>query len=145
MHNHCRNLKVLSQLWREKKKKKHDDVLILGKDKLNTIEVLISKALINSYIGHGEFFSVNNVLIEYHEIKKEIKETYCVSCKKHTANENSSVRKTKENRLMIFALFGARKNRFLLRVKNVQMFSLKWIKWLTNFDWLENNLCQNFI
>ena len=137
--------KSVSQLWREKKKKKHDDVLILGKDKLNTIEVLISKALINSYIGHGEFFSVNNVLIEYHEIKKEIKETYCVSCKKHTANENSSVRKTKENRLMIFALFGARKNRFLLKVKNVQMFSLKWIKWLTNFDWLENNLCQNFI
>ena len=137
--------KSVSQLWREKKKKKHDDVLILGKDKLNTIEVLISKALINSYIGHGEFFSVNNVLIEYHEIKKEIKETYCVSCKKHTANENSSVRKTKENRLMIFALFGARKNRFLLKVKNVQMFSLKWIKWLTNFDWLESNLCQNFI
>ena len=28
-------------------------------------------------------------------------ETYCVSCKKNTANENSSVRKTKQNRLMI--------------------------------------------
>ena len=33
-----------------------------GKDKLNTIEVLISKALINSYIIHDEFLSVNNVL-----------------------------------------------------------------------------------
>ena len=28
-------------------------------------------------------------------------ETYCVSCKKYTANKNSSVRKTKQNRLML--------------------------------------------
>ena len=28
-------------------------------------------------------------------------ETYCVSCKKYTANENSSVRKTKLNRLIL--------------------------------------------
>ena len=27
-------------------------------------------------------------------------ETHCVSCKKNTANENSSARKAKENRLM---------------------------------------------
>ena len=27
-------------------------------------------------------------------------ETYCVSCRKNTVNENSSLRKTKENRLM---------------------------------------------
>ena len=30
-------------------------------------------------------------------------ETYCVSCKKYTANENSSVRKTKQNRLMLLS------------------------------------------
>ena len=35
----------------------------------NTIEVLISKALIDSYISHDEFVSVNNVLREYNEIK----------------------------------------------------------------------------
>ena len=28
-------------------------------------------------------------------------ETYCVSCKKYTANENSSFRKTKQNGLML--------------------------------------------
>ena len=28
-------------------------------------------------------------------------EAYFVSCKKNTANENSSVRKTKENRIML--------------------------------------------
>ena len=29
--------------------------------------------------------------------------TYCVSCKKNTINENSSVRKTKQNRLMLLS------------------------------------------
>ena len=28
-------------------------------------------------------------------------DTYCVSCKKNTANKNSSVRRTKQNRLML--------------------------------------------
>ena len=56
-----------------KKKKKHDKIVSLGKDKLNIIEVLISKSLIDSYISRDEFFSVNNVLREYCEMKKEIK------------------------------------------------------------------------
>ena len=57
----------------KKKKKKHDEIVLLGKDKLTTIEVLISKALIDSYISHDEFVSVNNVLTEYYETKTEIK------------------------------------------------------------------------
>ena len=36
----------------KKKKKKHDKIVLLGKAKLNTIEVLISKALINSNISY---------------------------------------------------------------------------------------------
>ena len=43
--------------------------MLLGKDKLNTIEVLISKSLINSYISHDEFVSVNNVSRECNKIK----------------------------------------------------------------------------
>ena len=35
-----------------KKKLKHDKIVLLGKDKLNTIEILISKVLINSYNSH---------------------------------------------------------------------------------------------
>ena len=35
----------------KKKKKKHNKIVLLGKDKLNTIEVLISQALIYSYIS----------------------------------------------------------------------------------------------
>ena len=57
----------------KKKRKKHDKIVLLGKDKLNTIEVLISKALIDSYISHDEYFSINNVLKEYYEMKEEIK------------------------------------------------------------------------
>ena len=30
-------------------------------------------------------------------------ETYCFICKKYTANENSNVRKTKQNRLMLLS------------------------------------------
>ena len=46
---------------------------MLEKDKLNTVEVLISQSLIDSYISHDEFVSVNNVLKEYNEMKEEIK------------------------------------------------------------------------
>ena len=53
--------------------KKHDKIASLGKDQLNTIEVLIFKDLIDSYISHNEFVSVNNVLIEYKKMKEEIK------------------------------------------------------------------------
>ena len=57
----------------KKTKKKHNKTVLIGKDKLNTIEVLISKALINSYISHDEFVSINNALREYNERKEEIK------------------------------------------------------------------------
>ena len=39
----------------KKKKKKHDKIVLLAKSKLNSIEVLISKALIDSNISHNEF------------------------------------------------------------------------------------------
>ena len=48
-------------------------MVLLGKDKLNTIEVLIFKTLIDSYISRDEFVSVNNVLREYDEMKQEKK------------------------------------------------------------------------
>ena len=55
-----------------KKKKKHDKIVLLGKDKLNTIEVQISKSLINTYISHDKFVSVNNVLRDYNEIENYV-------------------------------------------------------------------------
>ena len=38
----------------------------------NTIEVLIAKASIDSYISHDEFVFVNNVLTEYSHMEEEI-------------------------------------------------------------------------
>ena len=57
----------------KKKKKKHDKIVLLAKSKLNSIEVLISKALIDSVISHDEFVLINNVLKQYNEMKEETK------------------------------------------------------------------------
>ena len=54
----------------KKKKKKHDKIVLLGKSKLNSIEVLISKVLIDSVIRHDEFVLINNVLKEYNKMKE---------------------------------------------------------------------------
>ena len=45
-----------------KQKNKCDKVVLLGKDMLNTIKVIISRALIDSYVSHDEFYLVNNIL-----------------------------------------------------------------------------------
>ena len=47
--------------------------MLLTKAKLNNIKVLICKASSDSYINHGEFVSVNNVLTEYNKMKEKIK------------------------------------------------------------------------
>ena len=57
----------------KKKEKKHDKTMLLAKYKLNNIEVLISKALIDSNISHDKFVSINNVLKEFYDMKEEIK------------------------------------------------------------------------
>ena len=59
----------------KEKYNKHEKIVLLGTYQLRTVEVLISKAFTDSYISHDEFVSINNVLREYDEIKKEIKNT----------------------------------------------------------------------
>ena len=44
---------------------------MLAKAKLNSIKVLISRALIDWYISHDKFVLVNNVLKEYVNMKKK--------------------------------------------------------------------------
>ena len=57
----------------KKKKNNDDEIVLLAKSKLDSMEVLISKTLINSNIRHDEFVLINNVLKEYDDILKEIK------------------------------------------------------------------------
>ena len=44
----------------KKKRKKHCKIVLLAKNKLNIVEILISRTLIDLYIKHDEFVSVNN-------------------------------------------------------------------------------------
>ena len=53
----------------KKKKKNSDKIILLAKSKLNSIEVLISKASINSVINHDELVLINTVLKEYDKMK----------------------------------------------------------------------------
>ena len=57
----------------KKKKKKHDKILSLAKSKLNSVQILISKALIDSNTTHNEFVFKDNVPKEFDDMKEEIK------------------------------------------------------------------------
>ena len=48
-------------------------IILSTKSKLNSVEVLISKALIDSNISHDERILTNNVPKKFDDIKKEIK------------------------------------------------------------------------
>ena len=55
--------------------------MFLAKTKSDTIEVLIPKSLIDTYISRDEFVSVNNVWREYNEMKEEMKNPKYGWCK----------------------------------------------------------------
>ena len=46
---------------------------MLPKSKLNRIDILISKALIDSGISHDKFTLINNMLKEFYDTEEEIK------------------------------------------------------------------------
>ena len=79
--------------------------------------------------------------------------TYCICYKKNTTNENPRVRKTTQNRLTLLSNCPAygEINWLLLKIKNstililFEIVSLKRIKSLPNFYWLDTSLCQNWI
>ena len=56
-------------------------MVLLAITKLNSIEVLIYEALIDSIISYDEFVLINNVLKELYEMKDKIK----------SANDNKSL------------------------------------------------------
>ena len=56
-----------------KETRKHNKILLLAKSKLNGIEGLTSKALIDSYISYDEFVLKKNVLKETYDMKEKIR------------------------------------------------------------------------
>ena len=57
-----------------KRKKKHNKIIVLAKNKLNTINTLLSKALNDSEISHEEFTNIITETNIYDNIKENIKE-----------------------------------------------------------------------
>ena len=57
----------------KKKKRIHDKIVLLAKSQQNGIDLSISKALIDSNISHDEFILINNMLKEFYDMKKKIK------------------------------------------------------------------------
>ena len=55
------------------KKKKHDKILMLAKSKLNSIETLISQALIDIEISHDEFITILNEKDKYEKMKDDLR------------------------------------------------------------------------
>ena len=66
-------IKTCKPIIRKKRNDNHDKIVLLGKSKLDTVEILFFKTSIDSYISHDEFVSVNNMLKEYNKMKEEIK------------------------------------------------------------------------
>ena len=58
----------------KKRKKKHNKIIALAKNKLNTIDTLLSSALIDSEISHEEFTNIITETNIYENIKENIKE-----------------------------------------------------------------------
>ena len=65
-------LKKLLSVTRTKKKK-HAKILMLAKSKLNSIETLISQALIDIKISHAEFSTILNEKDKYEKIKDNLR------------------------------------------------------------------------
>ena len=57
----------------KKKKEKYDKIVLSAKSKLNSIKGLISNAVIDTNISHGEFVLIHNLLKECDQMKEEIK------------------------------------------------------------------------
>ena len=55
------------------KKKKHDKIFMLAKSKLNSIETLVSQALIYMEISHEEYITILKERDEYEKMKENFK------------------------------------------------------------------------
>ena len=65
-------IKKLLSITRNKKKK-HDKILMLAKSKLNSIETLISQALIDMEISHEEFIAIFKEKDKYEKMKENVR------------------------------------------------------------------------
>ena len=55
------------------KRKKHDKIFVLAKSKLNSIETLVSQALIDMEISHEEFITIMKEKDKYEKMKENVR------------------------------------------------------------------------
>ena len=65
--------KLLNITRKKRKKKKHDKILMSAKSKLNSIDTLISQALIDMDISHEEFITILNEKDKYEKMKGNLR------------------------------------------------------------------------
>ena len=64
---------IIKKLLSTTIKKKRDQILMLAKSKYNSVETLISQALIDMDISHKEFITILNEKDRYESMKENIK------------------------------------------------------------------------
>ena len=83
----------------KKRKKKHNKIISLAKSKLNTIDTLLSSALIESKISHEEFTNIITEKNAYENIKENIKDSIESSSLERTAELSALARIKEEEKL----------------------------------------------
>ena len=126
-----------------KKKKKHNKIITLARNKLNIIENLISQALIDFDISYEKFSKIIYEKDNYEQMKDNIRNaksindlnkesdgitpskykyynetmlSYCLKCKKNTESINPKLSKTSNSKTMILskcAICGNKKSKFI--------------------------------
>ena len=67
--------RIIKEVWEtsRNKKKARSKILMLAKNKLNSIETLISQVLIDLETSHEEFETILNEKEKYGRLKKDVK------------------------------------------------------------------------
>ena len=77
------------------KKKKHNKIVMLARNKLNSTESKISEALINNEISHEDFMTILNEEKKYRELKESIR---MMNSHRSDAEKVSLIEEGKKNR-----------------------------------------------
>ena len=86
-------IKKLLKITR-KKKEKHDKIVMLAKSKLNSIENLLSQALIDLDISHEEFKTIFNEKGKYEQMKQSIRN---IKSRDELSENSRDINKNSEN------------------------------------------------
>ena len=79
------------------KKKKHNKIVMLAKSKLNSIDTLMSQALIYLEISHEEFKTIVNEKKKYEKMKENIRNIKSSDEKNELSKNNKNIRRNSGN------------------------------------------------